>query len=417
MSRTLICYLIFICFSFQLNAQYSCDGSRYRSIVFNNVDTIKAIKFGDCITPGGSNKELFMDIYQPVGDTVSRRPVIVYAFGGTYVTGDRTQLAELCHKSAQRGFVAVAIDCRTYDRLSLPDSLAFADVALKAAGDMKAAVRKIREWSMGNNPYRMHSDFIVVGGVSSGAITAMHAAMVDSVDNIPSHFRTIINNNGGFEGNSSNNFQYSSSVQAVLNFSGAIARTDWIDVNDPPVFSAHDDGDPTVPFGNDFAAVNFNVPIIGQVTLDIIYLEGSQSIQNKLRQLNIPSDMIVKTNSTGHVSYFSGNNIWKDSIIENSHIFLHNLICGIQSNTNIEADFEYQVFPNPARSELQISLPLNQGLFHISLFNLNGQELKQWKSNGGFLTIKRPNENGQMYFLTLKNMKTGLVKTHKILFQ
>lgn len=415
--KRILTILLFSCLSVISNAQFGCNGLRYRSEVFNAVDTTFAIKFGENTTPGGLNKELFMDIYQPVGDTLSLRPVIIYAFGGTYVTGDRNQLAELCHKSALRGFVAVAIDYRTYDRLAIPDSLDFADVALKAAGDMKAAVRKIREIAATNNTYRMNPDFIVVGGVSSGAITAMHTAMVDSSDAIPQHFTDIINDNGGFEGNSSNNYQYSSEVQAVLNYSGAIARSSWIDSNDPPVFSVHDDGDPTVPFGNDYAAINFTVPILGPVTLDIIYLEGSQTIQGRSRQFSTASDMIVKVNSGGHVSYFGNNDPLKDSIITNSHIFLHNLICGVQSSINqFESDF-VKIYPNPSATDIFVEMAVNSSGYHVSLYNNNGQLVREKRTDNNYLTLDKGNLNSGLYFIIIHDLENKRNITRKIVFE
>ena len=72
--------------------------------------------------------------------------------------------------------------------------------------------------------------------------------------------------NGGIEGNSSDNFEYSSEVQGLVNFSGGLNDSGWIDENDPPFVSVHDDMDGVVPYGSDFAKI-FGIPII--------YMEGS----------------------------------------------------------------------------------------------------------------------------------------------
>jgi acetyl esterase/lipase len=398
-----------------LYSQNGCDGVRYRSVVFNSVDTTFAIKFGENTTPGGANKELFMDIYEPAGDTLSNRPVIVYAFGGSFIGGNRAQLSQQCHQSAQRGFVAVAIDYRIYDGPSfpIPDSTVFADVAIKAMMDMKASVRKLREDAANGNPYRIDPNFIVAGGVSAGAITALHVGYVDSTDNIPGYFLTAINNNGGFEGNSSNNYQYSSEVQAVVNYSGALARSNWMDANDPPVFSVHDDGDQIVPYGQDYASIS----ILG-FFLDIIYVEGSSTITDVANQLGLTNGLITIPNSTNHVSYLNST-VWRDTVYDNTHLFLHNLICGVAASNESISNVETSVFPNPATDKLVLKLSELPSNYDVVLYDQLGQEVYRMNNISETTTvIERNNLAPGFYVLSMQfeNKKYPSVQ-QKIIFR
>jgi len=90
-----------------------CDNQRYINEIFTDV-TSTTVKFGENYTFGGDFQELYMDIYEPMGDTRTDRPVIVFAFGGAYVQGDRTQVTSFCEEFARKGFVAAAIDYRIY---------------------------------------------------------------------------------------------------------------------------------------------------------------------------------------------------------------------------------------------------------------------------------------------------------------
>lgn len=407
---------LFVFLAFGLSAQYGCDGLRYRSVVFTDVDTTFAVKFGENTTPGGANMELFMDIYEPQGDSLSNRPVIIWAFGGSFISGDRSQLSELCYESARRGYVAVAIDYRTYDGafIPFPDSLDFVDVAVKAIGDMKASIRKLREDAANGNPYRIDPDFIIAGGVSAGGIAATHAGMLDSTDVVPSYFLNAMTANGGWEGNSSTNYQYSSEVQAVINFSGALGRAEWIDVNDPPIFSAHDDGDGTVPYGNGFAGFN-----LGFTTLNILYMEGSSSLHTEASDEAVYNQLITIPNSTGHVSFLNGSSPFKDSVVTSSHIFAHNVYCGIPAFTESVAAPDLNAFPNPSAGDIMIKLTELPCPYDLILFDALGREAYRVSSiNTTDYLLPRNTLEAGLYFMTLKfeDKKLPLVQ-QKIIFR
>ena len=85
-------YTFLFCIVLGVNASLSaqtaegCDGNRYFLNVFDNT-TKTTVKFGENTTALGSTQELFMDIYEPVGDNLEKRPLIIWAFGGAFITG------------------------------------------------------------------------------------------------------------------------------------------------------------------------------------------------------------------------------------------------------------------------------------------------------------------------------------------
>lgn len=217
---------------------------------------------------------LTMDIYQPKNDVMQNRPVVVLAFGGGFVNGSSMNpaMVRLGQNLAKRGYVVASINYRLAPGfLNLVDSLAAAEVVVKAIGDARAAIRFLRSSAANGNPYNIDPNRIMMGGNSAGAVLAVHVAYLDSADVLPPYMQTIVQNNGGFEGNSGNP-GYSSHISAVFNMAGAIARTGWIDANEPAIISFHGVDDDVVPYecGDVYSGLTGG--------LDVINLCGSKPI-------------------------------------------------------------------------------------------------------------------------------------------
>ena len=262
-----------------------CQTDRYEKEIFAEV-TVTTVKYGSNRSTIGLPQDLYMDVYEPVGDTVSRRPVIIWAFGGAFVGGDRKQLADNARQAARLGYVSACIDYRLLNLFSQwpIDSVKALDIAVKASTDMKAAIRHFRKDAATINMFRINPDKIIVGGVSAGAITAMQTAYFDASDNTDPHIQAVINANGGLEGNSGDteNLKYSSKVQGVINLSGGIYRTDFMDSGEPPVISFHGDADEVVPYGYDWVRLS---------GIQIIPLYGSAEIDRRARQVNVKTSL------------------------------------------------------------------------------------------------------------------------------
>ena len=240
------CFLLLNVSAF--SQQMGCDNDRYFNTIYEAVTVTTNIQYGQNTTLGGNIIDLKMDIYEPTGDQLAKRPVIVFAHGGGFVSGNKESMAYICEDFAQRGFVTASITYRLLD-VPLTDPSLLSIEGVMAVMDMKAAIRFFREDAATNNSYQIDPDFIFAGGISAGAIMASNLGYLDSLDNIPAPLMALINSNGGLEGNSSTNTQYSSAVQGVLNYSGSIMNAGFIDADDPPLYSFHNEFDDVVICG------------------------------------------------------------------------------------------------------------------------------------------------------------------------
>ena len=359
-----ISFLVFNIDSFGQNQHTSCSSNRYITDFFPSVTSTKNILFGNNTTIQGNNTDLFMDIYEPSNDLASARPVVLLAFGGSFITGTREELEGLCSFFAQRGFVAATIDYRLYDGpiLPLPGESTIIDQIMKSVSDMRAAIRFLKEDAANANIYKIDPNQIFIGGISAGAIIANHVAYIDSDDTLNTAINTAITNNGGIEGDSSANLQFNSSINGVINFSGAILDTDLIDSNDPPIFSAHDIDDTVVPYENGF------LTFFGS---NIINANGSNSIHAKANSEAIQNALIT-INSDSHVSYL--NNISaSNNVLNQCTIFFNDILCpttlGNSHNSNRLNDIN--IYLNTTQTKLNIS-DINTHKLSFKIFSISG---------------------------------------------
>lgn len=408
-----VIFTSFLCLcSFWLLAQPhpSCTELRYNNLVFDEISVTSNLKFGEGNTYAGNFQELYLDLYEPMGDTAAMRPVIVLAFGGSYIGGQREDLADLCERFAKMGYVAVTIDYRLYDGpfVPLPTGTQMTDVVVKSIGDMKAAIRFLREDAATNNLYQIDPDQIFVGGISAGAITAAHTAVIDSTDSISPELLMILEDNGGFEGNASANYEYSSAVHGFINFSGALIQATLIDANDPPFYSVHDEFDPVVPYDADFATI-FTVPIIE--------MEGSQLMHARADSLGITNELHTIEGSNVHVSYLA-NPAQFDDLVGEAADFMRAIICKdfvseIADPLALSSLAQIRTFPNPANEVLYIDHPEQLNLL-VRLVDLTGRELATWTPSSQIALHQFP---AGFYTLILEDQDSRNRVTKSIIIQ
>jgi acetyl esterase/lipase len=78
------------------NAGAACGNGRYASDVFTDVQTTSGVLFGSntvrnyATNTESAPVELRLDVYEPQGDAAAQRPLLLFAFGGAFLSGTRT---------------------------------------------------------------------------------------------------------------------------------------------------------------------------------------------------------------------------------------------------------------------------------------------------------------------------------------
>jgi poly(3-hydroxybutyrate) depolymerase len=227
-------------------AAQECGTGRYSTFnYFPAIDSIPAVVFGSNTSVSGTPQTLRMDIYAPADDPLQERPVVVLAFGGSFISGSRADMAPLCSELARMGYVAVAPDYRV--GFFYPTTSTTMHAVQRCVHDLKGCIRYLRKTvAEDGNPYHIDPDRIIVGGVSAGAIGALHLTYMNEPSELPAPLVADSATLGGMEG-TSGPLGYSSQVMACVSLSGALMDTTWIQPGDQPYCGIHETGDGVVP--------------------------------------------------------------------------------------------------------------------------------------------------------------------------
>lgn len=386
-----------------------CAGGRYHAPIFSQVTTTSGIQYGANLQPSILNpnniQDLFLDIYEPTGDTLQERPLIIWAFGGAFVFGSRTNpdIIELSDRFSQMGYVNAAIDYRLTGELVLNGNDTLANFAVvKAMHDMQAAIRFFYQSVQNGNPYGIDTNRIYIGGVSAGAITAVHAAYINDLAEWPAQVDTT--GLGGIAGNSGNP-GYSMTVAGVINLAGGIGDTNWIQADEPPIVSLHGDEDDVVPYGTDTIDL-FNLGLV---------INGSASIQDHAQRIGLTASLYTFAGA-GHVPFTQNNaqGPYMDTTVFEVKNFLYTLTCGTAPPLSVEQPGHelLSLFPNPAQQYLHLTTP-SPG--RVQLYDATGRLVWFGQLTAGTHTLTRGNWPRGWYILRWEN---GAQQTQrKILWQ
>lgn len=266
--------------------------TKYSNIVFaSNVPNIGTLFVSEMVT---TDINLTMNLYVPHGDTLTKRPLVILAYGGAFIFGtkDDADINSVCDSLAHRGYVTATINYRM--GLNVVDPASAERAIYRSAQDFNSAIRYLKEFS---GQFGIDTNKIFVGGVSAGGFAAMHMAYMDEDERPSSTYGA-----GGLNPRpdlgciscTGNPYQHTADVAGVINYWGALGDTAWIKAEDAvPMLFFHGENDLIVPHDQ-------GAPFSSTLTLPSVY--GSERISQRLDQLGVYNQLNVYPGV--------GHNIW-----------------------------------------------------------------------------------------------------------
>jgi hypothetical protein len=315
-----------------------CDGGRYLNEIFSGF-TLDSTTYS---TP----YSLKMDVYQPAGDTLTARPLIIWAHEGSFIGGDResdSTVVRECRNFAMRGYVTASIDYRLGNELSMVSDSNYAiSVVVKAISDGKAAIRYFVQDAVTANTYKIDTNRIFIGGNSAGSVLYMHVAYMTDTTLLPTMLLDSIDANGGFEGNSGN-AGYNTKFNAMVNYAGGLNRPYFITHGNVPSSNAQGTADNVVPYTCADA-------IMGLVQVTLCGLGNIEAVYDSMGIDHV--SYIFE--GAGHVPWDTNDTNF-NSIDSQTTQFLYHLVCAPAGVAPLSVEPTLQLYPNPTNTIMELA--------------------------------------------------------------
>ena len=312
--------IILVTLGFSANSQ-----TRYLDDVFSAVTVTSDVTYATNISIlpmlmglAPAPAPILCDIYEPTGDSIVNRPVIILAHTGSFLppvingqpTGSKSDLSivEQCTRWAKKGYVVVAMDNRLGWNPTSTDQNVRTSSLLQAAyrgiQDAKAMVRYMRMTEANGNPYGIDQSKIVLGGQGTGGYIALGYPTLDNpsvelnllkflnltnpAQPVPYVYPPFFGNPDGTDStylpaaasptgqtelwNIPNNPSYSNEISMAFNIGGCLADSSWLEAGDVPMVSFHCAKDENGPYANG----DVIVPTTGNF---VVEAQGSYIVQ------------------------------------------------------------------------------------------------------------------------------------------
>lgn len=253
---------------------------------------------------------LKMDVYQPMGDTQTDRPLMIYVHTGNFLPpplngsplGLKTDSSAIvmCEKWAKRGFVAISVDYRLgWNPIAsgptgpIVRRATLLNAVYRALHDVRHLVRSLKAEAAASNPYEIDTNKIIIFGEGSGGYVGLaHATLDKQSETEISKFifpgtldssyvqPSLVGDVNGFGGllNLYTDNGSSHDVAMVVNSGGALADTSWLEAGDAPMVSIQCIRDPFAPFGE-------GTVVVPTTQEDVVDVQGANVFMEKANAL------------------------------------------------------------------------------------------------------------------------------------
>ena len=342
MKTTKFLAIIGLLFGLFANAAMAQTGQRYAEPVFDEVTISTAIPFSSAVREGDTSlTTLYLDFYEPQGDTLSERPLVITVFGGAFVAGSRdfVDMQEYCTRLAQHGYAAASIDYRLLSLWNLNSTSLIRD-AYMTAQDVSSAIRFFKAHS---EEYRIDTSQVFLLGNSAGSIAILCELFMDESERPAETFEDP--DLGGMHSSGFDEYAgFSPAVAGAIPQWGGVMDLDVIDEEEyVPLCMLHGTDDTNVPYDSGYC---YNGMLPGVMP----YMYGSHPIAGRLDEIGITDYEFHSFEGEEHAFYFTLTyqlNEKFDTCFSIARDFLFHHLSLPQSVPEIDGK-EIQVYPNPA---------------------------------------------------------------------
>ncbi|MEY4638560.1 MAG: hypothetical protein RLZZ446_1079 [Bacteroidota bacterium] len=291
---------------------------RFKETFFEKVDSVKDIPYGVATNIKGQSQELLLDIFMPQGDTLNKRPLLLFIHGGGFQNNSKTgsYSSRVCQQFAQQGYVTATINYRLGVEQPKTDKH-YLEALYRAQQDGKAAIRFFRRYA---EKYGIDTSQLFITGSSAGAMTCLAMAYMNESEVPP----IVDVAKWGTPDGESGNPGYSSRVHGVINAWGALPDFNWIQTGNTPLFNISGTEDKTVPYDSSFDYHSFKY--------------GGYILFQRCLSLGIPTGW-RPFYSTGHT--LDNNRVKQDSAIRSMSDWLYTQL-RYHGTTSTEGVFRWE---------------------------------------------------------------------------
>jgi hypothetical protein len=273
---------------------------------------------------------LAIDIYQPTGDTASRRPLVIFIPTGNFLpksvrsspTGDRQDsiAVEMCDRFAKLGYVTASIDYRLgWNPIASTQTERTATLINAAYRGIQDGRTAVRFFKANAASFKIDTTKIMVIGEGTGGYISMGMATFDKYSEVtttqypqgkflvPAGGGTFVpmvveQLNGDIEGKTftrapaagspypagdtlciPNHVANTSSFALAVNMGGALGDITWMEANSTPIISIAAPTDQNAPYRDGV----LGVPVGNGVVFDVVQVQGSHWVSLKMDSLGI----------------------------------------------------------------------------------------------------------------------------------
>ena len=323
--------LSFLFVVFGLHAQ-----ERYLDEVFDEVTITEDVEYASNITVITALQGLppmamsqFMDVYEPAGDTLDSRPLVLvfhtgnflpqYVNGSALGTRKDSSIVELCNRFARMGYVTASVDYRLgWNPLAgtqVERTYQLINAAYRGVQDARTAVRYFRmNAAEMDNEFGIDPEKIAMFGDGTGGYVTLASATLQDYNDIildnagepitsfwydpgdGSYIPMVIEAINGDPEAKQDGFapdgtqlcvahypDYSSEFNFQMNTGGAMGSAEWLDSGDVPMVSFHSPHD-------QFAPYTTGVLIVPTTNEPVVEVSGAYDIHTLINAMDAPNN-------------------------------------------------------------------------------------------------------------------------------